>query len=69
MPGNNKKDQAILALGILAYAVFDYAARESMRGRSEARFSFPVGRPHKTHPLSGAERQQRWRQRSVRAAT
>ena len=61
LPGGPRKEQAILALGILAYAVFDYAARESMRGRPEARMSLPPGRPRKPHPLSGAERMRRWR--------
>ena len=58
---DKQKKRAVLALGILAYAVFDYAARESMRGRPEAQMALPVGRPRKIHPLSGAERQQRWR--------
>ena len=61
LPGGSRKDQAILALGILAYAVLDYAARESMRGLPEARLSLPPGRPRKAHPLSGAERMRRWR--------
>ena len=43
------------------YAVLDYAARESMRGRPEARLSPPSGRPRKGHPLSGAERMRLWR--------
>jgi hypothetical protein len=55
------KEQAVLVLGILAYAVFDYAARESMRGRPEARLKLPLGRPRKARPLTGAERQRRWR--------
>jgi hypothetical protein len=62
--GGNERRRAVLALGVLAYAVFDYAARESMRGRPEARFALPVGRPRKARPLSGAERQRRWRSRS-----
>jgi hypothetical protein len=57
------KEQATLALGILAYVVFDYAARESMRARPEARMKLPLGRPRKARPLSGAERQRRWRER------
>ena len=61
IPDGGRKERAILALGILAYAVFDYAARESMRGRPEARMSLPPGRPRKPHPLSGAERTRRWR--------
>jgi hypothetical protein len=59
------KEQATLALGILAYAVFDYAARESMRGRPEARLKLPLGRPRKVRALSGAERQRRWRAASI----
>lgn len=65
LPGGDKKNRAILALGVLAYSVFDYAARESMRGRPEARLSLPLGRPCKPHPLSGAERQRRWRERQA----
>jgi hypothetical protein len=61
IPDGDERERAILALGILAYAVFDYAARESMRGRPEARMSLPPGRPRKPHPLSGAERMRRWR--------
>jgi hypothetical protein len=58
---SGKKDQAVLALGILAYVVFDYVARESVRGLPEMKTSPPVGRPRKTRILSGAERQRRWR--------
>jgi hypothetical protein len=61
IPDGDRRERAILALGVLAYAVFDYAARESMRGRPEARMSLPPGRPRKAHPLSGAERMRRWR--------
>jgi hypothetical protein len=56
------KPRAILALGILAYAVFDYVARESMRGRPEGNMALPAGRPRKARSLTGAERQARWRQ-------
>lgn len=64
LPEGNDRDCAVLALGLLAYSVFDYVARESMRGRPEARFSLSVGRPRKARPLSGAERQRRWRERA-----
>ena len=60
--GSQIQERAILALGILAYSVLDYAARESMRGRPEARMSPPRGRPRKVRALSGAERQRRWRE-------
>jgi hypothetical protein len=65
IPSGNRKEQAILALGILAYSVFDYAARECMRGLPESRLSLPLGRPLKAHPLSGAERQRNWRKRHL----
>jgi hypothetical protein len=61
VPAGKEQRRAVLALGILAYAVFDYTARESMRGRPEAQLARPVGRPRKAVPLSGAERQRRWR--------
>jgi hypothetical protein len=51
----DEKEQAILA----------YAARESMRGRPEARLKLPLGMPRKARPLSGAERQWRWRGRAA----
>ena len=41
IPKKDRKKQAILALGILAYAVFDYAARESLRNRPEAILTVP----------------------------
>jgi hypothetical protein len=58
---SDERKRAILALGILAYAVFDYVARESLRGRPEAKMAMPLGRPRKAHSMSGAERQRRWR--------
>ena len=58
-------ERAILVLGVMAYAVFDYASRESMRGRPESRTSLPVGRPRKRRTLSGAERTRGWRRRRL----
>lgn len=63
VPWRSDQEQAVQALGALAYAVFDYAARESLRGRPEAKNQKPVGRPKKQRPLTGAERQRRWRER------
>jgi hypothetical protein len=63
LPDHDVRERAIQALGILAYAVFDYAARESMRGRPESRQSLPPGRPAKVHPLDGATRTRNWRLR------
>jgi len=64
VPEGDKKSRAVLALGLLAYTVFDYAARESMRGRPEAKVAVPLGRPRKARALTGAERQRRWREKS-----
>lgn len=65
-PETRPRERAVLALGALAYVVFDYAARESMRGRPEAATAPPLGRPRVAHPLSGAERQRRWRAKKIR---
>ena len=65
LPSLDIKTRSGLALGVLAHAVFDYVARESMKGRPEVKSPLPLGRPRKAHPLTGAERQRRWRQRSV----
>lgn len=64
IPRSTKKP-FVLALGVLAYAVFDYAARESVRGWSEMACSPPRGRPRSPRPLTGAERQRRWRERRL----
>jgi len=63
LPASSQKDRAILALGSLAYSVFDYAARESLRGRPESKMALPLGRPRKAQPLDGASRQRRYRER------
>ena len=65
--GKTSCRRALKALGFLAYVVFDYAARESLRGLPEARSALPVGRPRKAHPLSGAERQRRFRGKAFQA--
>ena len=61
LDASDKKSLAVLALGILAYVLFDYVARESVRGRPEMKTAPPRGRPPKPRVLSGAERQRRWR--------
>ena len=66
LPGDlqdDPREAAVLVLAILAYVVFDYAARESVRGWSEMRVSLPRGRPRSPRPMTGAERQRRWRAR------
>ena len=59
--GKTIRRRSFKALGFLAYVVFDYASRESLRGLPEARMVGPVGRPRQAHSLSGAERQRRFR--------
>jgi hypothetical protein len=63
VPKGSRRDRAILALGVLAYSAFDYASRESARGLPEMRSRMPAGRPREIRPLSGAERQRRYREK------
>jgi hypothetical protein len=67
--GISKKEKparrALLALGLLAFSVFDYGARECLRGLDEANASPGRGRPRKLRPLTLAERQRRWRQKNA----
>jgi hypothetical protein len=69
LPETDPHKRALLALGVLAYSAFDYAARESLRGLPESRPSAPRGRPRKTLPLTGAERQRAWRERHSQRTT
>jgi hypothetical protein len=62
IPHHTKKPN-VLVLGVLAYAIHDYATRESVRGWSEMSCGGLRGRPRSTRPLTGAERQRRWRNR------
>jgi len=59
LPPANDKKRAEMALCLLAYAAFDYAARECVRGHVS--FSGGRGRPRRGHPMSAAERQRRSR--------
>jgi len=63
VPAGKPSRRSLLALGLLAYGVFDYAARETLRGRPESRASAGAGRPRGGRALTGAERQRRHRQR------
>ena len=72
LPGDlpeKPREAALLVLAVLAYVVFDYAARESVRGRPEMRVSLPRGRPRSPTTMTGAERQRRWREKQARRTT
>ena len=69
LPEDETREAAFLVLAVLAYVVFDYAARESVRGRPEMRVSLPRGRPQSLNPMTGAERQRRWREKQARRTT
>ena len=63
LPRNDPRKAATRVLAVLAYVVFDYAARESVRGWPEMLVSLPRGRPRSPRPMTGAERQRRWRRK------
>jgi len=63
VPRGPARRRALLALGLLAYGVFDYAARETLRGLPESRAENAAGRPRTGQALTGAERQRRYRQK------
>jgi hypothetical protein len=69
LPRTDHHRQAVLALGVLAYSVFDYAARESVRGWDEMRPAPPHVRPKIPKPKTNAEsrRARRSRKRCVAA--
>ena len=49
LPEDETREAAFLVLAVLAYVVFDYASRESVRDRPEMRVSLPRGNPgHQT---------------------
>ena len=59
-----QQERARLALGALAYSLFDGVARASVAGHEWSRAALPRGRrPGAARPKSNAERQQIFRQR------
>lgn len=59
-----QQERARLALGALAYSLFDGVARASVAGHDWSRAALPRGRrPGAARPKSNAERQQIFRQR------
>ncbi len=64
-PVQSEREQARLALGALAYSLFDGVARSSVAGQEWSRAALPRGRrPGAARPKSNAERQQALRQRA-----
>jgi hypothetical protein len=61
LPPSSAKAKAESALCVLAYAVFDYAARETVRGI--VRTTVGRGRPRRGLPATAAERKRRSRTR------
>ena len=63
IPPASPRRRALLALGILAYSVFDYGARETLRGLPESRAAAGPGRPRVGRPATPAERQRERRKK------
>lgn len=57
------KQQAQLALAVLAYGMNDLVAKQSLVGQEWQRLRPPRGRPRKERALSARERQRRFRKR------
>ena len=63
----SEREQARLALGALAYSLFDGVARASVAGHEWSRAAMPRGRrPGTARPKSNAERQHAFRRRVKR---
>ena len=66
-PVQSEQEQVRLALGALAYSLFDGVARASVAGHEWSRAALPRGRrPGAVRPKSNAERQRALRQRAKR---
>ena len=63
--GMTKKENARMALLVMAYGLFDGVARESVRGVDWARKIKPAGRPKSCLAMSNKERQRAWRARKL----
>jgi hypothetical protein len=63
IPKSGKRDAARLALAVLAYAIHDVVAKQSIVGQSWARVAPPRGRIASGTAMSLAERQRRFRLR------
>ena len=63
IPKGDPQKQALLALAVLAYGMHDLVAKQSLLGNKLISVAPPRGRPRKARPLSGSERQRRFRER------
>lgn len=62
-PRAHTRRHVVLALGVLAYSVFDYSTRESVRGWSEMRPPVPHARTKPYRLMTRARHQREWRAR------
>ena len=62
------RERARWLLVVMAYAVFDGVARESVRGVDWSRNITPRGRPKAPRAKTNAERQRAWRERNKQVA-
>lgn len=63
IPAGKPARRSLVALGLLAFGVFDYGARECLRGLDVAKASAGPGRPRTGRAMSAAEKQRRYRER------
>jgi len=69
-PANlNPKDASRYALAAMAYGLFDFVARESVRGCSWARPTLPAGRKRSGTAKSNSVRQREFQARKAKLAT
>ncbi len=66
VPPAQARARALTAVGLLAYGVLDYCARESLRGLAIAKPSAGRGRPISGRAIVAADRQRRYRERISR---
>ena len=69
LPGSDQRNRARLALAIMAYALHDLVARQSIMGAPWAQISLPRGRIASGAALSTTERQRRFRARNTRKSS
>lgn len=63
IPPGRPARRALVALGLLAFGVFDYGARECLRGLDVAKATPGAGRPRTGRALSAAQKQRSYSER------